>query len=53
VRVTPLGFLFVLIGLGLAGIAVVAARHQAVIAAAAAVLAVWMWSLAARSLRRR
>ena len=52
-RATPLGFLFVLIGLGLAGIAVLAARHQVVIAAAAAVLAVWMWSLAARVLRRR
>jgi hypothetical protein len=48
-----LGVLFVLIGLGLAGIAVVAVRHQLVIALAAAVLAVWMWSLALRVLRRR
>jgi hypothetical protein len=53
VRATPLGVLFVLIGLGLAGIAVFSARHQAVIAVAAAVLALWMWSLAARALRRR
>jgi hypothetical protein len=53
VRVTPLGVLFGLIGLGLAALAVVAARHQIVIAAAAAVLAVWIWSLAARSVRRR
>ena len=48
-----LGALFLLIGLGLAGIAYVAVRHQVVIAVAAAVLAVWMWSLAARVLRRR
>jgi hypothetical protein len=53
VRATPLGVLFVVIGLGLAGIAVLSARHQIVIAAAAAVLAVWMWSLAVRALRRR
>ncbi len=48
-----LGVLFVLIGFGLAGIAYVSVRHQLVIALAAAVLAVWMWSLAARVLRRR
>jgi hypothetical protein len=53
VRAAPLGVLFLLIGLGLAGIAAVSARHQIVIAAAAAVLAVWMWSLAARVLRKR
>ncbi len=50
---TRLGVLFVLLGLGLAGIAVVAARHQLVIAIAAAVLAVWMWTLALRVLRHR
>ena len=52
-RLSPLGVLFVLIGAGLAALAVAAVRHQVVIAAAAAVLAVWMWSLAARVLRRR
>ncbi len=50
---TRLGALFLLIGLGLAGIAYAAARHNLVIAVAAAVLAVWMWSLSARALRRR
>ncbi len=48
-----LGVLFLLIGLGLAGIAAASAGHQIVITIAAAVLAVWMWSLAARALRRR
>jgi hypothetical protein len=48
-----LGVLFLLIGAGLAAIAALAATHQIVITLAAGVLALWMWSLAARVLRRR
>jgi hypothetical protein len=53
VRFSPLGLLFVLIGAGLAAISAFSARHQVVVAGAAAVLSVWMLTLAARVLRRR
>lgn len=53
-RNRPLGVLFVVLALGLAGIAVAALRAEVwVIAFAAAVLAVWLGSLGARLLSAR
>ena len=55
----PLGALFLLLACAFGGIAAVSADgaggqvRRWVVAVAAAALAVWMWSLAARALRRR
>ncbi len=49
---SALGALFVVLGLGFAGIAAASFAHNLVIAIAAVVLALWLWSLSARVLRR-